>query len=239
MGILDIVIIIFILFGAVVGFKRGFTKELVEAVGFIVIVVLAYLLKNPLSVLFYEHLPFFQIGILKGVEILNILIYEILAFLVLLSILGLLLRVLLMATSVFEKILNATVILSLPSKILGAVIGLFQHYIVAFIVLYILTLTCFNYEIVNESKYRSKIVDNTPILSGFVDESIKVVDEFKLLKQKYEDKTISESEFNYSALELFLKYDLVKTSSVEKLIEKGKITPFDNYSVLLDKYKGE
>lgn len=239
MGILDIVIIIFILFGAVVGFKRGFTKELVEAVGFIVIVILAYLLKNPLSVLFYEHLPFFQIGILKGVEILNILIYEILAFLVLLSILGLLLRLLLMATSVFEKILNATVILSLPSKILGAVIGLFQHYIVAFIVLYILTLTCFNYEIVNESKYRSKIVDNTPILSGFVDESIKVVDEFKLLKQKYEDKTISESEFNYSALELFLKYDLVKTSSVEKLIEKGKITPFDNYSVLLDKYKGE
>ena len=239
MGILDIAIIIFILFGAVVGFKRGFTKELVEAVGFIVIVILAYLLKNPLSVLFYEHLPFFQIGILKGVEILNILIYEILAFLVLLSILGLLLRLLLMATSVFEKILNATVILSLPSKILGAVIGLFQHYVVAFIVLYILTLTCFNYEIVNESKYRSKIVDNTPILSGFVDESIKVVDEFKLLKQKYEDKTISESEFNYSALELFLKYDLVKTSSVEKLIEKGKITPFDNYSVLLDKYKGE
>lgn len=239
MGILDIIIIIFILFGAVVGFKRGFTKELVEAVGFIVIVILAYLLKNPLSVLFYEHLPFFQIGILKGVEILNILIYEILAFLVLLSILGLLLRLLLMATSVFEKILNATVILSLPSKVLGAVIGIFQHYIVAFIVLYILTLTCFNYEIVNESKYRSKIVDNTPILSGFVDESIKVVDEFKLLKQKYEDKTISESEFNYSALEIFLKYDLVKTSSVEKLIEKGKITPFDNYSVLLDKYKGE
>ena len=239
MGILDIIIIIFILFGAVVGFKRGFTKELVEAVGFIVIVILAYLLKNPLSVLFYEHLPFFQIGILKGVEILNILIYEILAFLVLLSILGLLLRLLLMATSVFEKILNATVILSLPSKVLGAVIGIFQHYIVAFIVLYILTLTCFNYEIVNESKYRSKIVDNTPILSGFVDESIKVVDEFKLLKRKYEDKTISESEFNYSALEIFLKYDLVKTSSVEKLIEKGKITPFDNYSVLLDKYKGE
>ena len=60
-----------------------------------------------------------------------------------------------------------------------------------------------------------------------------------VLKQKYEDKTISESEFNYSALEIFLKYDLVKTSSVEKLIEKGKITPFDNYSVLLDKYKGE
>ena len=239
MNILDIVIIIFILFGAVVGFKRGFTKELVEAVGFIAIVVLAYLFKNPLSVLFYEHLPFLEIGILKGVEVLNILVYEILAFLVILSILGVLLRVLLMATSVFEKILNATVILSLPSKILGAVIGILQHYIIAFVVLYILTLTCFNYEIVNESKYRSKIFDNTPILSMLIDDSIKVVDEFKLLKQKYEDKTISESEFNYSALELFLKYDLVKTSSVEKLIEKGKITPFDNYNELLDKYKGE
>ena len=71
MSILDIIIIIFILLGALVGFKRGFTRELVEAVGFFAVVILAYLLKNPLSVFFYEHLPFFKLGILKGVEILN------------------------------------------------------------------------------------------------------------------------------------------------------------------------
>ena len=48
MNILDIGIVIFILFGAVLGFKRGLTSELVKTVGFIVVVILAYFLKNPL-----------------------------------------------------------------------------------------------------------------------------------------------------------------------------------------------
>ena len=69
MNVLNIGIIIFILFGAVLGFKRGFTKEVVKAAGFLIIVILAYFLKNPLSVLMYEHLPFLHIGILKGVEL--------------------------------------------------------------------------------------------------------------------------------------------------------------------------
>ena len=84
MNLLDIFVIIFILLGALVGFKRGFTKELTEAVGFIVIVILAYIFKNPLSVFFYEHMPFLNVGFLKGAEVLNILMYEILAFLVVL-----------------------------------------------------------------------------------------------------------------------------------------------------------
>lgn len=234
MNFVDICVIIFIIFGALIGFKRGFTKELVEAVGFIAIVIFAYLLKNPLSVFFYEHLPFFKIGILKGAEVLNILIYEILAFIVVLGILGVLLKVALMASSLFEKILNATIILSIPSKILGAIIGIFHHYIIVFVVLYALTLLCFDYEIVSSSKYREKIVDNTPVLSDFIDNSVNVVDEFKILKEKYDDKTISESDFNCSAIKLFLKYKLVDSDSVSKLIESGKINAFDNYSSCIE-----
>ena len=239
MNIIDIGVIIFVLFGAVLGFKRGFTKELVKTIGFIVIVILAYLLKNPLSVFFYEHLPFLKIGILKGAEVLNILIYEILAFLVVFTILSIILKFVLMASSLFEKILNATIILGIPSKLLGAVIGILHHYIIAFVILYVLTLACFNNELVSTSKLRVIIVDNTPILSNLIDDSINVVEEFKKLKQKYDDKTISESRFNYDALELFLKYNLVKSSSVSKLIENGKITAFDNYNELLNKYKGD
>ena len=94
MNILDIGIVIFILFGAVLGFKRGLTNELVKTVGFIVVVILAYFLKNPLSVLMYEHLPFFEFGILKNVEILNILIYEALAFIICVIVLSIVLKIL-------------------------------------------------------------------------------------------------------------------------------------------------
>ncbi len=238
MNVIDIGIIIFILFGALTGFKRGFTKEVIKTLGFIAIVVLAYFLKNPLSIFFYEHLPFLKFGIFKGIEVLNILFYEILAFIIVLSILGLILKLVLFASTIFEKLLNATIILGIPSKILGAIVGLLYHYIICFVILYVITLTCFDLDIVKTSKYRDKIVNNTPILSNFVDKSINVVDEFIRLKEDYEDKKVSESEFNYKAIELFLKYDLVNTNSIEKLVNSKKISSFDNLDELLNKYKG-
>lgn len=239
MNYLDIIIIIFVLFGAVLGFKRGFTKELVQTIGFIIIIVLAYILKNPLSVLMYEYLPFFNFGILKNVAILNILIYEFLAFLICLAVLTLIFRFLLLATSIFEKILDATIILGIPSKIAGAIVGIIYHFIIVFIVLYLISLVFYDVSFINNSKFKDKILNNTPILSGFVDNSISVVKEVIELKEKYNDKTISESEFDYQAIKLFLDYDIITKESLNKLIETGKIDTFDNYGDLLKSYGGE
>ena len=144
-----------------------------------------------------------------------------------------------MVSSVFEKILNATIILGIPSKIAGGIVGIVYHYILAFVILYILTLTCFNFPMVTESKLRQNIVNNTPVLSNIVDSSVNVIEEFMSIKDKYDDKTISEKDFNYQTIEIFLKYKLLKTSSLEKLIESGKITVFDDYYTLIEKYKGE
>ena len=237
MNILDIGIIIFIIFGAVLGLKRGFTKELVEAIGFIVVIVLAYFLKNPLSVLMYEFLPFFSFGLLKNVEIFNILIYEVIAFLVCFAVLSAVLRVLLLATSIFEKILNTTIILGIPSKIAGAIVGLIHHFIISFVILYILSIFCFDVDFVNESELKNKILNNTPVLSNIANRSVNIVNEFVVLKNQYTDNTISESEFNYQAIELFLKYDIITPEALEKLIEKGKIDEFDNYGDLIRTYK--
>lgn len=237
MNILDIGIIIFILFGGFLGLKRGFTKELVEAIGFIVVIVLAYFLKNPLSVLMYEYLPFFNFGLLKNIEIFNILIYEAIAFIICVILLAVVLRVILLATSIFEKILNTTIILGIPSKIAGSIVGLIHHFILSFVILYILAIFCFDVDFVNESTLKEKILNNTPLLSDLADKGVEVVNEFLVLKDQYNDKTISESEFNYQAIELFLKYDLITPEALEKLIEKGKIDEFDNYVDLIRTYE--
>lgn len=237
MNIVDIGVVVFIIFGGILGFSRGFTKSLVEAIGTILVVVLAYLFKNPVSVFFYEHLPFFNLNALKGSEVLNILLYEVLAFLAVLAVLVVILRMLLMATSVFERILNATVILGLPSKIAGAIIGLLQHYVLSFVILYILTLGFVTSEIVAESELRPGIVEDTPILSEFVSDSTVVVDKFRSLINKYDDKKISESDFNRLAIQLFMEYKLITPESVEKLIEKGKISEFDNYKIIIENAK--
>lgn len=226
MNILDIGIVIFILFGAVLGFKRGLTNELVKTVGFIVVVILAYFLKNPLSVLMYEHLPFFEFGILKNVEILNILIYEALAFIICVIVLSIVLKILMVITNIFEKILKATIILSIPSKLAGAVVGVIYHFIISFIFLYVVSLIFYDVDYIEKSICREKILNNTPILSDLADNSVKVINEFIVLKNKYNDKAISESEFNNQAIQLFLKYDVITKESLDRLVELGKIEKY-------------
>lgn len=237
MNIVDLIIIIFILFGAVLGFKRGFTKSLVSALGFVATVVLAFLLKNPVSVMLYENLPFFKFGgILKGVTVLNIALYEILAFVIVLAILSVALKLLLFATSIFEKVLNATIILGIPSKIAGAIVGVIEFFVITFVALYALSLPVINLDILNESKFKDKILNNTPILSGFVDDSMKVIEEFTSIKDKYNDNNSNAEEFNKEVLDLFLKYNVVKVGSIDKLVEKDKLQ-INNIEEILMKYR--
>lgn len=237
MKIVDIVILIIILLGAVIGFKRGFTRSLVSALGFIVIAILAYFLKNPLSILLYENLPFFKFGgNLKGVTVLNIALYELLAFVIVLAILGVALKILMVATSVFEKILKMTIILGIPSKIMGAVVGALEAFVIVFISLYALSLPIFNISIVNDSNWKDTILNKTPILSAFSKDTMQVIDEFASIKEKYKDNNKNAEEFNKEVLDLFLKYDVVKVSSIDKLVEKGKLQ-INNIEEILMKYR--
>lgn len=237
MKIVDIVILVIILLGAVIGFKRGFTRSLVSALGFIVIAILAYFLKNPLSILLYENLPFFKFGgILKGVTVLNIALYELLAFVIVLAILGVALKILMVATSVFEKILKMTIILGIPSKIMGAVVGALEAFVIVFISLYALSLPIFNISIVNDSNWKDTILNKTPILSAFSKDTMQVIDEFASIKEKYKDNNKNAEEFNKEVLDLFLKYDVVKVSSIDKLVEKEKLQ-INNIEEILMKYR--
>lgn len=230
----DVIIILFILMGAVVGFKRGLTTELISTLGIIIIIVISFLLKNPVSQVLYNYLPFFKFGgLIKGVTVLNILVYEILAFILVLSVLTIIFKLVLTFTKIFEKVLKFTIVLGIPSKIAGALVGIIENYIWVFVVLYIITLPFFNLNF--DSKYKDKILGNTPLLSKYIDSSIKVVDEFADLKEKYE-VTTNAAEFNRETLDLFLKYNIVTVESVEELIKKDKLS-ISNVDEILNKYK--
>lgn len=239
MSIVDIILLVVLAFGALIGFKRGFTKELVSFIGFILAVVLAFYLKDTVSVWFYGHLPFFKFGgILKGVTALNIFVYEVLAFLVVLSILMILQKILLFATGIIERIFDFTIILGIVSKLLGAVVGVIENFVIVFIALYVLTLPVFNMNILRDSKYGKMILEKTPFLSGVVDKSVKVIEEFTDLKEKYQTSG-SAAQFNYDTLDLFLKYNVISVENTEMLIEKDKLK-IDRVEKLLEKYrKGE
>ena len=239
MNIVDILIIIFILLGAVVGFKQGFTKSLVSFVGIVIVTILAYFLKNPVSEFLMSFCLFFSFGgIIKGITVLNIAVYEVIAFLLVFAILMIVLRALLFATGILETILKFTIVLGIPSKILGAIVGVIKNYIIAFFVLYLLSMPNFvDVEFVKDSKFREPILRNTPLLSNAADSTLKVLDEFKGLSDKYVN-TENSNEFNLETLDLFLKYDVVTVDTVKKLDESGKIN-IDGIENVINKYEEE
>lgn len=239
MNIVDILIILFILFGAVVGFKQGFTKSLVSFVGIIFVTILAYFLKNPVSEFLMSFCPFFNFaGIIKGVTVLNIAVYEIIAFILVFSVLMILLRLLLVTTGILETILKFTIVLGIPSKILGAIVGVVKHYIIVFFVLYLLSMPNFvDVGFIKDSKYREPILANTPLLSNVAESSLKVLDEFKGLSDKYTEAENS-NEFNLETLDLFLKYKVMTVDAVKKLDESGKIN-IKGIEKVLEKYEEE
>lgn len=223
MNIVDIVILIFLAFGALIGFKKGFTNQLVSLVGIFAIIIFSYLLKNPVSVFLYNNLPFINFGgIFKDITVINILVYEVIAFFVIFVLLTLIFKILLKVTSLFEKVLKWTIILGIPSKILGAILGVIQNLIYVFIVLYILNLPTVEVNIINDSKLGNTILEKTPILTNICDKTLVAFNEIGKLAEEYEN-TDNVTEFNQKALNLMIKNGVITEDNAKKLIEKGKI----------------
>ena len=233
----DIIIILVVLFGGIVGYNQGFTKTFVNFVGTVGILILSFILKNPLAEFMMLNFPFFEFGgLIKGVSVLNILVYEVIAFGLCFSILFIILKIIMVFTNIFEKILSITIILGFLDNVLGFVLGLFKNYIIVFVILFVLSLPNFSgNEFIGDSKLRGIIIEKTPVLSSCVGDASVVFNEFASLKEKYE-KTSDNNKFNYDTLDLFLKYEIVKPATVEKLISSGKLH-IKGSKKLLKKYK--
>ena len=224
MSILDIIIIVFIGLGFFAGFQRGIIKQGVLTVGTTLVVFFAFLFKNSLSMFMYQHFPFFTSGILKNYSILNILVYELIAFFILVAIFGLILAIVVKISGVVERLVRATVILALPSRILGGILGAIEMYIYTFIILFIVTMPIFSVsksDFVTKSKLKDGILKNTVLLSHYsndVNNSVTEVND--LLKSK---NKLGSKEFNCKALNIFYKHKIINDESIKYLKDNDKI----------------
>lgn len=234
MTIIDLIIIIFIILGGVIGFKQGAIKTGVNFVGICLVTILAFVFKDKLMVLLYEHLPFFNFfGLIKGITAANILFYQIISFLIIFAALTFILRVLIAITGLIEWLLKMTIFLSLPSKIIGAIIGVIEYYIYVFLVLYILNFPVFNLTELNDSKLNDQILNNTPIISGYVSNTVNTYSEvYKIIKNR-ENKT--NTEINTEVLITLLENKLISVESAKKLVFQNKVLITDE--TILDNYQ--
>lgn len=231
--IVDAIILLIILLGGVIGFKEGVIKELTSIIGLVIVVIVSFSLKNYLSVLFYENLPFFNFwGIFKGIQVLNIVFYEMLAFIIIASLLTVVYRILLSITGLIEKILKATIVLSIPSKILGFIVGLIEYYIWVYIALFILTLPVINLKSIYESKTANFIMEKTPFLSKYTEKTLKIYNDLYEIIDNRENKT--NEKVNEEAMNLMLKHEIITKKSAKKLIDSNKVLVEDEH--FLDNY---
>ena len=215
LNVIDVVILLFLAMGAVLGFKKGAIQTLATLIGTILIIVLAYYLKNPLSVLMYTYLPFFKLGgIFKGITVVNILIYEAIAFFIILSILSVLLNIILKVTGIISKIVDHSIILTLPSKLIGIIVGFLETYVFIFIILFIFSQFSFSNTVLKDSKFTNIILSKTPFTTGFKN-SYKAFNEIRDLDNK--------NNKDYEALKTVLEYEIITPQTANKLVENGKM----------------
>ena len=166
MNIFDIGIILFIIMSMIVCAKKGLIKSAVSLVGIILVFIIALTFKEQLGNFLCKYLPFFNFsGNLEGLVSINILIYQLLAFIIIIAILLSIYALIMSISGLLQKIVNATIILKLPSAIAGSIIGLIEGYILTFIILLLLVLPCKNFDLFNDSKLVNTILYKTPIIS--------------------------------------------------------------------------
>ena len=205
MNLVDIFFLLVILVCGLIGLKRGFFKELVLTVGYIILLIISYKLITPTTNLI--------ISLVKvGNNPLNLLIYQIIAFLVVFIILSIIFQLIVFLTNILEKLLNVTIVLGIFSKILGFILGLIKGVIVAYLLSLLFTLPMFNnIPMFKNSTVKKKILTKMPNIK-----LNQIVNEISKLD-------INSKDFNRQVLQILIKYNIITKEKVIDMIKSGQL----------------
>ena len=236
MNIVDYIILVILILSAVKGFRQGLIPSIVNFVGVFLVFIIAFYLKAPISSLLYQNLPFLSFGgIFKGVIGVNILFYEVIAYGLTIILLGIVFGILKKISIGIQKLLNLTILLNLPSKIIGALIGILEGILFSFILLYIGSIINTTTKYVNESKYSSIILNDIPIINSVTNNLTKSTEEIYdtiINNQNDTNKT------NLETIDILMKYDILSYDSANKLVQDNKLN-IKGVNNVIEKYKGD
>ena len=230
MNYVDYIIIGILFVCALKGFKQGLLPSIVNFVGVFLIFVIAFYLKQPISSLLYQNFPFIKFGgIFKGIIGINILFYEAVAYGITITILGILFGILKKISIILQKLLNSTILLNLPSKLIGAIIGALEGVLFAFILLNIGSVVNETVKYVNDSKYAGIILKNVPIINSVTND---LTDSYHVIINN-ENNT---NKANLETIDILMNKKILSYESAKKLVQDKKLN-IDGVSDLIEKYR--
>ena len=238
MNTLDIAIILILIMSAIIGFKRGAIKEIVSLVGIIIVFIMAFSLKGVLGNILCKWLPFFNFaGNLEGVTVLNILLYHLIAFLIIYSLLFSVYMIVMKISGIVQKIVHMTIILWLPSKLIGAVVAFITGYVMVFVVLLALLIPLKNTDMFRGSKLANYIVYDTPILASSSKNISTSINEIYELGEDLSKGDISTKEANVETMDILLKYKIVSPKTARQLVVLDKLDGISGLDEVIEKYE--
>ncbi|MFP8782114.1 CvpA family protein [Planococcus plakortidis] len=171
---LDLILLVLLLAGILVGFKRGLVLQFLHMVGFIVALIVAYTYYKPLAENFVLWVPYPTVDETSrfaiAVEQLNLdeTFYQLLAFALIFFVVKFLLTLI---ASMFDFIKYIPV-LGFLSRIFGGVLGLIEAHILLFIGLYVFALLPIDgiQNQIENSGIARAILEHTPYFSEKVKE---------------------------------------------------------------------
>ena len=233
-NIFDIGILLMFVMFIIVGWKNGVVKEATSFIGIIIVFIISFLLKNVVGNFLCTILPFFKFsGSLEGIVTINIFIYHIIAFFLLFSILLGLYRLLLKISNGLQKIVNYTIILLIPSKILGAIISFIEGWIITFVILIVLIIPLGGEDMFNNSSLVNVVLYNTPVLSKMTKSYTNSISEIYDLTSRISLEEIDKEEANEKSLRIMLKHKIVDKNTVKKLVELNKLDEIKDVDKIL------
>ena len=230
LGIFDFILLLGLLIGGIIGLKKGMIKEVISFVGLIIAIVIAWHLKNPISEFMYTRLPFFNFR--DSTALINIILFEIVAFLIVLIILLIVLKFIVVMTGLVDKIVGIASGLDFVSKILGLIVGVLESYIVVFILMFCL----YNFTPLKsnmQGTLTERALNNTPILSNLVKKEADSLSEIANIKFSITEES---EKYNKELFEILVKHKVISTNAARKLIQNNKINIKDA-SEIIKKYE--
>lgn len=238
MNILDVAIILGLAMSAIIGFKRGAIKEIVSLIGIIVVFIIAFSFKGVLGNVLCKWLPFFNFaGNLEGVTVLNILLYQLIAFIIIYSLLFSIYMIVVKISGIVQKIVHMTIILWLPSKLIGAVVAFVTGYVMVFVILLALLIPLKDTSVFTESRLANFIVYKSPILASSSKNISTSINEVYKLGEDLSLGNISKNEANVKTMDVLLKYKVVSPKTARQLIVLDKLDGISGLEDVIAKYE--
>ena len=234
MNIVDYIIIVILVLCALKGFRQGLLPSIVNFIGTFLIFIIAFYLKQPISTLLYENLPFLNFaGIFKGVIGVNILFYEVIAYGLTIVLLAVIFGIVKRISIGLQKILNVTIFLNLPGKIVGALIGALEGVLFCFILLHISSVVNTTTEYVKTSKFSSIILTKVPIINSVTSNLNKSYNEIydTIINNKN-----NVNKANLETIDILMKYDILSYESANKLYKDKKLN-INGIENIIEKYR--